>query len=221
MSHVCSTAQNSKAAPTPGVCVIAAPPDVPVGCVGRSTPSQPGRIRSGHMPLPTDRRGFADFQQHASSNQVSNNQLDVPSILHNGAMHVPAGVGVMVRQCLALAALNECPWLRSMQTCSWISRLQRVPFKVMRREIVFEIYPRNVKEPRWLQQARSHFNATLIAAANLRRQALLMSLHSRCATRQESWCEARKCFPNTEVPCSVYCLPQVCSAVLAASSGWQ
>ena len=56
----------------------------------------------------------------------------------------------------------------------------------MHREIVFEIYPRNVKEPRWLQHARSQFNATLAAAADLRRQALLMSLHRRCAARQQS-----------------------------------
>ena len=87
---------------------------------------------------------------------------------------------------------------------------------------MFEIYPCNVKEPRWLQRARSQFNTALATAADLRRQALLMSLHRRCAARQEELVgRPGTCFPNMEVPCSVYCSPQVCSAVLAVSSGWQ
>jgi hypothetical protein len=50
------------------------------------------------------------------------------------------------------------------------------------REIVFEFYDSDIPEPRWLQQARARFNATLAAAANTRRRALLMCLHRRCAT---------------------------------------
>ena len=54
------------------------------------------------------------------------------------------------------------------------------------REIEFEIFPRNVPEPRWLQQARSEFNATLASAADARRRALLMCLHPRCSARDQS-----------------------------------
>ena len=46
---------------------------------------------------------------------------------------------------------------------------------------MFEIYPCNVPEPAWLQQARSDFTAALAAAAQPCRKALLMGLHSRSA----------------------------------------
>jgi hypothetical protein len=58
---------------------------------------------------------------------------------------------------------------------------ERSSLDVFCREIVFEIYPCNIPEPAWLQQARSDFTAVLAAAAQPCRQALLMGLHSRSA----------------------------------------
>ena len=58
------------------------------------------------------------------------------------------------------------------------------------REIVFDIFPRDIPEPRWLQQARSEFNTSLAGNADARRRALLMCLHPRCAARGQFQCEA-------------------------------
>ena len=119
-------------------------------------------------------------------------------------MHVPARVGTMVRRCLPLAALNATgcgAW--DLLLGHLIAATIRCDYSVYR-EIVFEIYPRNIKQPEWLQRARSQFNATLAAAADLRRQALLMSLHRRCAARQKSWWDARKGIPKYVSP--LFCL---------------
>ena len=54
----------------------------------------------------------------------------------------------------------------------------RLPFPC--REIVIEINPCNVPEPRVLHGIRSDFNAVLAAAVQPRRLALFMGLHPRC-----------------------------------------
>jgi hypothetical protein len=93
-------------------------------------------------------------------------------------------------------------WLRDM--CSRSKRLLLLSY----REIVFEIYPSTVPEPRWLQEARYTFNAELAAAADTRRQALLMGLHQRCAAMhateppatEQSWWKAVEYLSGVAAP---------------------
>ena len=92
------------------------------------------------------------------------------------------------------------------------------PLLLSYREIVFEIYPCNVPEPGWLRQARWQFNATLAAAADTRRQALLMGLHPRCAATQQSRLPQNRAGGKLLNPCRVLRLQaqtcfQPCSSV--------
>jgi hypothetical protein len=99
--------------------------------------------------------------------------------------------------------------------CGCVCSRSKGPLLLSYMEIVFEIYPSTVPEPRWLQEARSTFNAELAAAADTRRQALLMGLHQRCAAMQQSRLPQNRAGGKPLNPCRVLRLPaQTCCPAL-------